>query len=121
MEAFQIKFDDLSSKCTQLETAIDNHGTRLNNLDGLVSGLRIDMKYLKERVNNLNQTDNEIEISMQDLWEKCIQLADEVAENSSEDDKALLILINNLKSDFQTLSNQSDSKDAELQAAIEKF
>ena len=127
LEVLQIKFDDLSTKTTHLETTSYHHGIRLNNLDGVVSGLRIDFNYLEKRVDDLNQTDKGIDNLVGNINDKINQLAEEldaVSEKSEQDDEALLVLINplisDLRTDLQTLSNRVELKDANLQAAIDK-
>ena len=127
LKVLQIQFDDISARTTQLETTSHNHGIRLNNLDDVVSDLRIDLDYLKERVDKLNQADNGMENVIENLTEKFNQLADDldaVSKKSDQGDEAVLILINDqiseLETDLQTLSNRVDSSDAVLLAAIDK-
>ena len=57
LEDLETKFDDLAAKTTQLEAQSDSHEIRLNNLDGVVSGLRADLNHLKDQVDQLNHTD----------------------------------------------------------------
>ena len=127
LEVLQIKFGDLSTKITKLETASYHHGIRQNNLDGVVSDLRLDLNYLKERVDELNQTDNRVENLVQNIIDKINHLADgldAVSEKTEKDDEDLLAhinhLISELRTDLQALSNRVELEDAQFQAAIDE-
>ena len=102
------KFEELLAKTTQLELKSDNHEVRLNDLDDLVSDLKIDLNNLKARIDQLNSTDQAIETSIETIIENFNQFAvdlDAVAEKSNQGDEFLGNLIRNQESHFALLED----------------
>ena len=104
-EALENELKELLAKTTILELKSDNHEIRLNDLDDLVTDLKIDLNNLESDVdsidNNLQAEIDRLQIKTDDLQKEL----NRVHENSDQGDTEFRSEIENVKNDLDKLSD----------------